>query len=70
MDRININSYVADFPMYGTLLMVAIFVYAWVSDTVERKEAFTVKKEVPVVIESFYSGPSQIPIVDRAYALE
>lgn len=56
--------------MYGTLLMVAIFVYAWVSDTVERKEAFTVKKEVPVVIESFYSGPPQIPIVDRAYALE
>jgi hypothetical protein len=31
-----------DFPVIGTLIMIVVFVYAWIADTSERKEAFTV----------------------------
>ena len=63
MDNVNVEN----MPAIGTALMVAVFVYAWIADTAERKEAFTNKKEPPVVIESFFS-PHKIPQTYRPYA--
>ena len=61
------NVTVENVPAIGTALMVAIFVYAWIADTAERKEAFTNKQSPPVVIESFFS-PNKIPQTYRTYA--
>jgi hypothetical protein len=47
---------VDNFPVIGTVIMVIIFMYAWISDTAERKEAF-VDHTPRSVIESFYSAP-------------
>lgn len=61
------NVTVENMPAIGTALMVAVFVYAWIADTAERKEAFTNKQPPPVVIESFFS-PNKIPQTYRPYA--
>jgi len=57
-----------DFPLIGTLIMVVVFVYAWIADTSERKEAFTVKKGPPSKIETFYGGPPIVKPRYQAYA--
>ena len=59
-----------DFPVMGTLLMVVIFVYAWIMDTAERKEAFENPRKPPVVHESFYVSGPKIQQMDRAFALD
>jgi len=70
-DRMNVNATASstDFPMIGTLIMMAVFMYAWIADTSERKEAFTVQVGPPSRIETFYNPP-QIQQVSRAYADE
>jgi hypothetical protein len=74
MDRIGnaATAVISDFPVFGTLIMVFIFVYAWLADTVERKESFEDYKEKtpPVVIENFYVNNGTGHLVDRAYALD
>jgi hypothetical protein len=47
---------VDNFPVIGTVIMVIIFMYAWISDTAERKEAFA-NYSPRSLIESFYSAP-------------
>jgi hypothetical protein len=61
------NVTVENVPAIGTAIMVIIFVYAWIADTAERKEAFTGKADPPVVTEHFFN-PNQIPQMYRAYA--
>jgi hypothetical protein len=61
------NVTVENMPAIGTALMVAIFVYAWIADTAERKEAFTGKQSPPIVTEHFFN-PNQIPQTYRPYA--
>jgi len=71
-DRMNVNATATpgyDFPMMGTVIMMAVFMYAWIADTSERKEAFTVQVGPPSRIETFYNPP-QIQQVSRAYADE
>ena len=68
-DRMNVNTTASstDFPMIGTVIMMAVFVYAWIADTSERKEAFTNERGPPSRIETFYNPP-QVQQVSRAYA--
>ena len=72
----NISS--EDFPVIGSVIMLVIFIYAWVMDASERKEAFMdmndveddeQKRKTPVVVESFYGGPPPVKQMNRAYAL-
>jgi hypothetical protein len=72
----NISS--EDFPVIGSVIMLVIFIYAWVMDASERKEAFMdmndveddeQKRKTPVVVESFYGGPPPVQQMNRAYAL-
>ena len=65
--NVNATASSTDFPMIGTLIMMAVFVYAWIADTSERKEAFTVERGPPSRIETFYNPP-QVQKVNRAYA--
>jgi hypothetical protein len=60
------NFTVENVPAIGTAIMVVIFVYAWIADTAERKEAFTGKQKPPVVIEDFFV-PNKIPQTYRPY---
>ena len=55
-----------DFPVIGTLIMIVVFVYAWIADTSERKEAFTDNQGPPSRIETFYGGPP--PVLPRYQA--
>ena len=57
-----------DFPVVGTLIMIAVFIYAWIADTSERKEAFTVKLGPPSRIETFYGGPPAVLPKYQAFA--
>ncbi len=67
-DRMNssMNVTTEDFPVIGTLIMIVVFVYAWIADTSERKEAFTVHLGPPSRIETFYGGPP--PVLPRYQA--
>jgi hypothetical protein len=70
-DRMNsnpVNVSTEDFPVIGTLIMVVVFVYAWIADTSERKEAFTSNMEPPSRIETFYGGPPLVAPKYQAYA--
>ena len=65
--NVNATASSTDFPMIGTLIMMAVFIYAWIADTSERKEAFTVNAGPPSRIEAFYNPP-QVQQTSRAYA--
>jgi hypothetical protein len=65
--NVNATASSTDFPMIGTLIMMAVFVYAWIADTSERKEAFANHMGPPSRIETFYNPP-QVQKVNRAYA--
>jgi hypothetical protein len=69
-DRMNSNMNVTteDFPVIGTLIMIAVFIYAWIADTSERKEAFTVNLGPPSRIETFYGGPPAVLPRYQAFA--
>jgi hypothetical protein len=69
-DRMNSNMNVTteDFPVIGTLIMIAVFIYAWIADTSERKEAFTVNLGPPSRIETFYGGPPAVAPRYQAFA--
>jgi hypothetical protein len=64
----NSNTGAQDFPLIGTFIMVLVFIYAWIADTSERKEAFTVQKGPPSKIETFYGGPPIVKPRYQAYA--
>ena len=57
-----------DFPVIGTLIMIVVFVYAWIADTSERKEAFTDNQPPPSKIETFYGGPPLVLPRYQAYS--
>ena len=69
-DRMNSNMNVTteDFPVIGTLIMIVVFIYAWIADTSERKEAFTVNLGPPSRIETFYGGPPLVAPKYQAFA--
>jgi len=69
-DRMNssMNVTTEDFPVIGTLIMIVVFVYAWIADTSERKEAFTVNLGPPSKIETFYGGAPLVPPKYQAYS--
>ena len=69
-DRMNVNTTASstDFPMIGTVIMMAVFVYAWIADTSERKEAFTDNQPPPSKIETFYGGPPLVLPRYQAYS--
>ena len=69
-DRMNssMNVTTEDFPVIGTLIMIVVFIYAWIADTSERKEAFTVKLGPPSRIETFYGGPPAVLPKYQAFA--
>ena len=69
-DRMNANMNVTteDFPVIGTLIMIVVFIYAWIADTSERKEAFTDIQGPPSKIETFYGGPPLVAPRYQAYA--
>jgi hypothetical protein len=48
--------------------MIVVFVYAWIADTSERKEAFTDIQGPPSKIETFYGGPPLVAPRYQAYA--
>jgi hypothetical protein len=57
-----------DFPVIGTLIMIVVFIYAWIADTSERKEAFTDLQGPPFKIETFYGGPPLVAPRYQAYS--
>ena len=69
-DRMNstMNVTTEDFPVIGTLIMIVVFVYAWIADTSERKEAFTDNQPPPSKIETFYGGPPLVLPRYQAYS--
>jgi hypothetical protein len=70
-DRMNsnpVNLSTEDFPVIGTLIMVVVFIYAWIADTSERKEAFTSNMDPPSRIETFYGGAPLVAPRYQAYA--
>ena len=69
-DRMNstMNVTTEDFPVIGTLIMIVVFVYAWIADTSERKEAFTDNQPPPSKIETFYGGPPLVTPRYQAYS--
>jgi hypothetical protein len=64
----SMNVTTEDFPVIGTLIMIVVFVYAWIADTSERKEAFTVNLGPPSKIETFYGGPPLVAPKYQAYS--
>jgi hypothetical protein len=63
-----VNVSTEDFPVIGTLIMVVVFIYAWIADTSERKEAFTSNMDPPSRIETFYGGAPLVAPRYQAYA--
>ena len=57
-----------DFPLIGTFIMILVFIYAWIADTSERKEAFTSNMDPPSRIETFYGGPPLVTPRYQAYS--
>ena len=69
MNAYPVNLSTEDFPVIGTLIMVVVFIYAWIADTSERKEAFTSNMDPPSRIETFYGGPPLVAPKYQAYAV-
>jgi len=63
-----VNLSTQDFPLIGTFIMILVFIYAWIADTSERKEAFTTKKGPPSRIETFYGGAPLVAPRYQAYS--
>ena len=63
-----VNLSTQDFPLIGTFNMILVFIYAWIADTSERKEAFTTKMGPPSRIETFYGGPPLVTPRYQAYS--